>query len=54
MDPNTTLHEIREILDDCSCCWDDDTRSRLAEKMTALDSWMSKGGFVPTDWIANR
>lgn len=52
MDPNETLAELRKLaarlLDTGG--WPDD----MAEKFQALDEWLSKGGFLPTDWQANR
>ena len=66
MDPDTTLAEIRSVLarlaeirsvlapvgatDDGSV----DDLLGLAERVEALDDWVSKGGFLPTDWNARR
>lgn len=53
MDPNVTLAEIRVIarlavegkLADAHASTED-----LAELILALDTWVTSGGFLPTDW----
>jgi hypothetical protein len=45
MDPNATLAAIRELL-----ASDTPDVIELAELMEALDMWLSRGGFLPTDW----
>lgn len=49
MDPNATLAEIRTLtaLQESGAPIDTD---RLAELITALDAWLSGGGFLPTPW----
>ncbi|GAA4201683.1 hypothetical protein [Actinocatenispora rupis] len=55
MDPDQTLREIRELLDD-------DRRAPLArddvgallDRIEALDRWLSRGGFLPRAWQAPR
>jgi len=67
MDPNAALAAIREAqaiiqphVEDEH--WDDDMRyalgddlkeaiESLAEHVQALDEWLSKGGFLPHDWL---
>ncbi|QZE10369.1 hypothetical protein SEA_SCOOBYDOOBYDOO_18 [Mycobacterium phage ScoobyDoobyDoo] len=44
MDPNETLKMIRAALEE----GDDE---RAAEHFRDLDGWLSKGGFLPTDWV---
>lgn len=48
MDPNETLDELRNLLDEIP----DDTGSisRVAELFSALDHWLSRGGFLPQLW----
>jgi len=60
MDPNATLKRIREISkriteilnSECIHAGNEmlDLASELAELTTALDEWLSKGGFFPRDW----
>lgn len=57
MDPNITLHELREL---CGEAMESGAYQRpglareLAEKFDALDGWMSKGGFAPDAWRETR
>lgn len=46
MDPNETLRAIRALLTE------DDGRTdpELADKVRALDEWLTKGGFLPEAW----
>ena len=53
MDPNETLRKIRELCKKIleqehtfQDVWD------LAEHTEAMDSWISKGGFLPKEWSA--
>jgi hypothetical protein len=56
MDPNAALAAIRSALAEL----DENVRSghaydhtsvfELIESVTGLDGWLSKGGFLPTDW----
>lgn len=57
MDPNAALAEIRALvskIDEFE--WDDSTRAPLAtvlaERVEALDVWLTSGGFKPADWDA--
>ena len=58
MDPNETLRLIRLTIAQMQV--DDDLlileghAAELAEYFGALDDWLSKGGFFPTDWLANK
>lgn len=56
MDPNANLEELRglyrTILDNGQDTFDDATR--LAELVEALDGWLSKGGFLPSEWAKGR
>jgi hypothetical protein len=53
MDPNETLKIIRdlieEILDPEAPATDTNGRD-LAEDVQALDSWLSRGGYLPEAW----
>lgn len=62
MDPNEALKVIRRIVNACN---DPDGRvfgaltprewlEELAEHVDGLDEWLSKGGFLPSDWAAKR
>jgi len=53
MDPNANLKEQREIitrLRDCDLLPDPHDTFRLVELCLALDQWISRGGFLPTEW----
>lgn len=55
MDPNETLRRIRESI----AMWhngglDTDQISELIEHVSALDLWMSKGGFRPAQWLGTE
>jgi hypothetical protein len=47
MDPNETLRRLREL---CAKNQDLVDPSDLVELVEALDSWVSKGGFLPKAW----
>jgi hypothetical protein len=61
MDPNATLMAIRELIKQIEA-YDNHMGSvahiseqaelglDLAEQITALDQWLSKGGFLPSAW----
>lgn len=60
MDPSVCLAELREkaqtLLDDTrvrSPQWIE-TALDLAQQITALDHWLSTGGFLPHDWQLAR
>lgn len=53
MDPNANLAYIRDLLEE----WERNGSqlaandwNTLAELISALDGWMSNGGFTPTAW----
>jgi len=54
MDPNETLASIRNARDDynmaSSIGQQDDAAERVIEHFEALDSWLSRGGFLPDAW----
>jgi hypothetical protein len=60
MDPNQCYREILELAaklwDGIGCgdykCLDhyEGDVDRLCERITALDTWLSKGGFLPDNW----
>jgi hypothetical protein len=57
MDPQTNLQEQRSLVRQINEALDseqDDVitllAERLAEKVEALDEWLSKGGFLPKAW----
>lgn len=43
MDPNETLRQLRHAVEGES--------ADIFELFSALDGWLSKGGFLPTDWM---
>lgn len=47
LDPTTTLKELREL-----CEHDDpaEVADPIIERVTALDGWLSDGGFLPEQW----
>lgn len=55
MDPNATLTSIRNKLE-LMARWTPKDRvwrtaaGFLAEEVAALDEWLGRGGFLPTDW----
>lgn len=58
MDPNAALKQIRDIIlrmkrdhvrKHVSVEVDD-----LVDVVEGLDEWLSKGGFLPDDWVENR
>ena len=54
MDPNTTLHELRELVARVQGGLGRVEPEEFAERFDALDGWMSKGGFVPDAWRETR
>ena len=48
MDPNATLARIRELCR--GHVLDADEAAELAELITVLDGWLSRGGSMPTAW----
>lgn len=57
MDPNANLAEQQllaaRILDGDDYV-DSGDAVRLAELVQAMDEWIKKGGFLPTEWQASR
>lgn len=49
MDPNATLAEIRALVAACQA-GDIIDGDRLAELVSALDEWITGGGFLPAAW----
>jgi hypothetical protein len=56
MDPNRALAVIRELCDTAEelGLLTDDVIQELVENFEALDEWLAKGGFLPSDWAATR
>lgn len=63
MDPNMTLHELRELAARALQARDflggepgpvEHVLHQMAEKFDALDNWMTKGGFAPDAWRETR
>lgn len=53
MDPNMTLHELRELCGEALAESGNkraDLVDEIAERFDALDQWLSRGGFVPSAW----
>lgn len=54
MDVNETLRKLRQLIVDQELADDDSEAASLgweaAELFRGLDEWLSKGGFLPTDW----
>lgn len=54
MDPNATLAEMREQMDTVfggNAELFEEAAVRLAELGASLDEWLSRGGFLPDDWV---
>lgn len=62
MDPNEALKNLRDTIGLATALSDGDpvdfTAEQILADMTedvqALDEWLSKGGFLPTDWRMSR
>jgi hypothetical protein len=56
MDPDATLIELRALAgrEYGGDTLDEDETFRLAELIHNLDEWLTRGGFLPTDWNALR
>ena len=53
MDPDSTLAAIRQIADVCESQQrplDDNESATLAGLINALDTWITRGGYLPTAW----
>lgn len=54
MDVNEVLRQAREAMVDIYNSPGGEGGYRLAKLFGTLDEWLSKGGFLPTDWSAKR
>lgn len=58
MDVNETLARLRAAVSQTRLASNSEEAAwlgeQLAESFEALDAWLSKGGFLPTDWAAPR
>jgi hypothetical protein len=52
MDPNETLMQLRAWAAGVLESPQGDREHDAAELFDALDNWIAKGGFLPTDWRA--
>ena len=55
MDPETCLRTIRDFVEGRD--WkegDPDAVTEFTDAVEALDQWLSKGGFLPDAWRAER
>ena len=52
MDPNTALNELRTLLGQAieGDTMDPSDVTRAAELFEGLDNWITRGGFLPSDW----
>jgi hypothetical protein len=50
LDPNETLKEIGQIIEGLHQLPQGGTIARLIEQVEALDSWITRGGFLPERW----
>lgn len=50
MDPEQTLAELREMVTRVNDGTGRVDVDEFAEKFDALDTWLSKGGFLPGGW----
>lgn len=58
MDPNVTLAEIHELIDDLNNAPNNEEAGGigglLADRFDALDQWLTGGGFLPAAWADAR
>jgi hypothetical protein len=60
MDPTVTLVSIRVLVKEIETATRSETErvydiaADLAELVTALDEWMTRGGFLPVQWRLQR
>lgn len=57
MDPDDTLTQIRELITKYQTSAEEMSTSDAAELVLlvdGLDEWLTKGGFLPTEWNALR
>ncbi len=50
MDPDETLVEIRRMVSEASDDLESADISYLVDLIDGLDSWLSKGGYLPKEW----
>ena len=55
MDPNATLSRLRELSAEITKAFHagdnaTDMGAEMADLFDALDQWITRGGFLPTDW----
>lgn len=53
MDPNETLRQLRHVVqlnNQDNLITDDHTLDYVLERVQALDTWLTDGGFLPDDW----
>ena len=53
MDVNAKLQEIRELIAEAQSGCEIDTE-HLVELIEALDTWISRGGYLPKAWQTRR
>lgn len=54
MDPTALLERIRSLVEDVLAQehkYPDEEDLLLAEAINDLDEWLTKGGFLPHDWL---
>lgn len=59
MDPNTALDSLRDlttkvIRGEVDAADRESVADQIAETFQGLDEWLSKGGFLPEQWVGNR
>ena len=55
MDPNQTLRRLRLLAELVTTSGEPDPDANdLAEAFNDLDTWLSKGGFLPNEWWQAR
>jgi hypothetical protein len=56
MDPDAALAQIRELIikQQTECELSESDAADLVELIDGLDEWLTKGGFLPTEWNALR
>ncbi len=50
MDPNETLRRLRQVGEELSRVEGVPAITEAVELFTALDEWLSRGGYPPADW----
>lgn len=62
MDPNKTLGKLRALMNKYNVVREDgndqeatlEVADELVEAIESLDSWLSRGGYLPSGWSAKR